>query len=273
MKELSAYLRRIRYTSSYEPNLETLRQLHRAHLLAIPYENLDIHLGRQLTLDLDPIYHKIVEQGRGGWCYEMNGLFAWALRELGFDVTLLGSTVGSAAEGGLDGDLDHLTLLVQLEQPWLADVGFGNAFIDPLPLQPGEAQQGWMAFRLEQEGEKWFLHNHTHGGAGYGFTLLPRQFAGFAPRCHALQTSPESGFVRNTVCHRHTSEAIVSLRGAVFRRYWRKGVLEEEITDRDHYRTVFRTIFGLDRSLADQLWPGVEERHQAWKVQLRQETK
>lgn len=104
--------------------------LHRSHLYAIPYENLDIHLGRKLTLDPDHIYHKIVEERRGGWCYEMNGLFSQALRQMGFDVTLLGSSVGSPAQGGVDGDLDHLILLVQVDkQPWLADVGFGKGLL------------------------------------------------------------------------------------------------------------------------------------------------
>lgn len=263
---LNAYLQRIHYAGPRHPTQETLRQLHRAHLLAIPYENLDIHLERPLTLDLDHIYRKIVEQGRGGWCYEMNGLLAWALREIGFDVTMLGSTVGSPAQGGADNDLDHLILLVQLDQPWLVDVGFGNAFLEPLPLVAGVHQQGGMTFRLEQDEEKWFFHNQSHGGEGYGFTLLPRQFHGFAPRCHYLQTSPESGFVRTTVCHRFVPAGIATLRGAVLKQVTLTGTDEEEITTGERYRTVLTTVFGLDDTLADALWRGVQERHQRWKA-------
>ncbi len=169
-------------------------------MMAIPYENLDIHLGRKLTLDPDHIYHKIVEERRGGWCYEMNGLFSQALRQIGFDVTLLGSSVGSPAQGGVEGDLDHLILLVQVDkQPWLADVGFGKGLLDPIPLQVGEIQQNYLHYRLEQEGENWYFHNQPEGGPGFGFTLLPRTYAGFASRCHELQTSPDSGFVRAPV--------------------------------------------------------------------------
>lgn len=262
---LKAYLKRIHYQGAATPNLATLRALHRAHLLAIPYENLDIHLGRRLLLDLDHIYHKIVEEHRGGWCYEMNGLFAWALRELGFEVMLLGSNVGAPAQGGVDNDLDHLILLVQLDQPWLADVGFGNAFIEPLPLADGAYQQGWMSFRLEQTDDKWFFQNQPHGGAGYGFTLLSRHYAGFAPRCHELQTSPESGFVRTTVCHRFTPEGIITLRGAVFKQCGPSGVQEEAINALARYREVISQNFGLDVSLADALWAGVQERHLLWK--------
>lgn len=268
MKNLTAYLQRIQYTGPHHPTPETLHQLHRAHLLAIPYENLDIHLGQRLTLDINHIYAKIVERGRGGWCYEMNGLFAWALQELGFDVAMLGSTVGAPAQGGVGNDLDHLILQVQLDQPWLVDVGFGNAFIEPLPLIPGDYQQGWMTFRLEQTADKWFFHNQPHGGAGYGFTVLPRPFAGFAPRCHELQTSPTSGFVRNTVCHRFTPTGVVTLRGAVLRWATADGVQEEEIDSLARYRTVLSTVFDLDSALADQLWAGVQERHQRWKAEV-----
>jgi N-hydroxyarylamine O-acetyltransferase len=264
--KLAAYLNRIHYTGSHQPTLATLRALHRAHLLAIPYENLDIHLGYTLTLDLYHIYHKIVEERRGGWCYEMNGLFAWALGELGFDVRLLGSSVGEPAQGGVDGDLDHLILQVRLDQPWLADVGFGNAFIEPLPLAAGAYQQGWMSFHLEQADDKWFFHNQPHGGAGYGFTLLSRPFTGFAPRCHELQTSPASGFVRTTVCHRFTAEGIVTLRGAIFKEVTAAGVSEEEIRTYERYCSVLSTVFGLEATLADALWSGVQERHQRWKA-------
>ena len=268
--KLQHYLDRIHYQASLQPTVETLRQLHRAHLLAIPYENLDIHLGRRLTLDSGHIYHKIVEQRRGGWCYEMNGLFAWVLRELGFDVTMLGSSVGAPARGGVDGDLDHLILLVQFEEPWLADVGFGNGLLEPIPLCEGTYQQGGFLFRLEQQGDTWFLHNHAQGGPGIGFTLLNREYAGFAPRCHELQTSPESGFVKSTVCHRYIpdssgSNAIVSLRGAVLKHYRAEGTSEEEIETLARYQEVFQTIFDLDGALADQLWEGVQKRHVEWK--------
>src|SRR4051812_15166720 len=91
--DVNAYLERIGYHGSHEPTLATLTAIHRAHLLTIPYENFDIHLGRTLSLDLEKTFDKIVRQHRGGWCYEMNGLLAGALHELGFDVTLLASGV------------------------------------------------------------------------------------------------------------------------------------------------------------------------------------
>ena len=85
MPNLNDYLERIHYRGSLEPTLDTLKALHRAHLMAVPYENLDLHLGRSLPLDQMRAVEKIVTQGRGGWCYEMNGVFAWVLREMGFE--------------------------------------------------------------------------------------------------------------------------------------------------------------------------------------------
>lgn len=86
---VSAYPQRLNYAGPLEPTAGTLRSLHRAHLLAVPFENLDIHLGRPIVLDEAAFFHKIVERQRGGFCYELNGLFAALLRQLGFDVTLL----------------------------------------------------------------------------------------------------------------------------------------------------------------------------------------
>jgi N-hydroxyarylamine O-acetyltransferase len=152
---IPAYLQRLHYTGLTVPTAETLRALHQAHLLAVPFENLDIHLGRTIALDEGAFYRKIVERRRGGFCYELNGLFAALLRRLGFDVTLLSARV-VGADGRFGPEFDHLTLLVQLEERWLADVGFGEGFREPLRLDdPGEQAQTHGAYRLSREGETW----------------------------------------------------------------------------------------------------------------------
>lgn len=261
---LESYLDRIGYRGPRAVDADTLCGLHRAHGSAIPYENLDIYLGRPLTLDLGHIYRKLVDERRGGWCYEMNGLFAWALAELGFDVRLLGSTVGEPAQGA-GRDLDHLVLLVQLDQPWLADVGFGNGLFEPIPLQPGSYRQRFLEYRLERDGDSWIFHNHRLSGHFYGFTLDPYAWADFAPRCHELQTSPTSHFVRLTVSHRFVAEGIASLRGAVLQRITASGADEEEITSFERYAAVLREVFGLDIPQAEELWPLVWQRHLRWK--------
>src|SRR5580765_5290818 len=134
MVDVPAYLARIRYTGLTTPTYETLRALHYAHLLAVPFENLDIALGRKIVLEEDAILHKIIHQRRGGFCYELNGAFAALLSALGFQTTLLSARVARDT-GGESPEFDHLALRVDLDQPWLVDVGFGESFLEPLRLQ------------------------------------------------------------------------------------------------------------------------------------------
>lgn len=199
---VETYLQRIGYNGDRTPNVGTLRDLHRAHLLAVPFENLDIHWGRPIVLDEKSLYEKIVLRRRGGFCYEANGLFAALLRELGFNVTLLSARV---MDGGSPGpEFDHLTLLVQLEERWLADVGFGDSFREPLRLDdPSEQRQAHGAYRLTRDSEQWTLLARSTGNEWapqYVFTLRPYQLADFAGMCHYHQTSPESHFTQKRVC-------------------------------------------------------------------------
>jgi N-hydroxyarylamine O-acetyltransferase len=265
---IRAYLDRIGYAGAPAATLQTLMALHEAHLLAIPYENLDIHLGCPLTLDTAAMYDKMVPGRRGGWCYEMNGLFAWALGELGFEVTLLASAVNRAVHG--DGaERNHLILRVDLKQAYLVDVGFGNGFRYPLPLKPGLYRQSWQEFELRQQGDRWHLLDHATGGPGYDFTLEPRQMADFAEQCQRQQTSPNSGFVRATVCHRFTAEGFVSLRGLVLRGFDQAGMREQTITGEADYHRTLRDTFGLDLPDGEMatLWQVAQEKHAAFLAQ------
>jgi N-hydroxyarylamine O-acetyltransferase len=265
---VDGYLSRIGYTAGREPTPKTLVDLHRTHLTAIPYENLDIHLGGYLGLDLPGIFDKIVLQRRGGWCFEMNGLFAWVLRELGFHVTLLSSAVNREALGER-AEHNHLILLVQLERPYLVDVGFGNGFLYPLPLTAGHYQQGYLSYTLSDMGTHWHFTNHAYGGPGYDFTLQPQQLTDFTDKCHELQTSPESGFVRVTVAHRFTDAGIISLRGAVLRTVTEAGVHDETLVDETSYRRVLEQQFDLRLSEGEisRLWQIVWRKHQEFVQQ------
>ncbi|MGH9576814.1 MAG: arylamine N-acetyltransferase family protein, partial [Terriglobales bacterium] len=139
--DTSAYLARIGVSTPLSPDPQSLSKLHLAHLMTVPFENLDIHLGREIALDEKLFFDKVVRRRRGGFCYELNGLFAALLRQLGFRVTLLSAQV-ARAEGGFGPEYDHLTLLVEFpgHQPRrLADVGFGDSFREPLLFdEPGE---------------------------------------------------------------------------------------------------------------------------------------
>src|SRR5262245_13661791 len=129
--DVTAYLKRINYNRSLAPSAETLRQLQLTHLRTVPFENLSIHAHEPIVLDDEALFDKIVGRRRGGFCYEVNGLFAALLRALGFDVTMLSAEVANDS-GDFTQPFDHMTLLIKLEQRWLADVGFGDSFLEPL---------------------------------------------------------------------------------------------------------------------------------------------
>lgn len=211
---ISGYLHRIGYTGSREPTAETLRNLHRAHMLSVPFENLDISLGRKIVCEEESFLRKIVEQRRGGFCYELNGAFAALLRELGFKVTLLSARV-PRDDGSSSPEFDHLALRVDLEEPWLADVGFGDLFKEPLRLRiEGEQEQDGRKFRMvEQDGRLQFDRTETDGRwkRQYSFTLVPRHLDEFAPMCHHHQTSPESPFTRKKVCSMATPDGRITI--------------------------------------------------------------
>ncbi|MBW4516702.1 MAG: arylamine N-acetyltransferase [Timaviella obliquedivisa GSE-PSE-MK23-08B] len=207
--DISAYLQRIGYGGSIEPTVQTLGALQRAHLLTVPFENLDIHLGKPLNLDSDALFTKIVEQQRGGFCYELNGLLAEVLLQLGFEVSLLSAQV-ARKQGGFGENFDHLVLLVHLEEDWLVDVGFGESFPEPLSLSQEGACGG---YRLSHDGQYWLVQalKTDHWQTQFRFTPDPHQFSEFHRMCVYHQTSPESKFTQRRLCSRATLEGRITL--------------------------------------------------------------
>ena len=214
--DVRAYLDRVGYNGPLTPTVDTLRALHRQHMLTVPFENLDIGLGRKIVLDPERFAEKVVSHHRGGFCYELNGAFATLLTAVGFRVTLLSARVANE-EGIASKEFDHLTLRIDLEDPWLADVGFGENFLEPLALIGHIEQQDPVGtFRFIQASERWRLEVRQLDGSWrlqYNFSLRPRQLSEFAGMCHYHQTSPDSHFTRNWVCSLATPNGRVTLSG------------------------------------------------------------
>jgi len=219
----NAYLERINYSGSLAPTAESLRALHLAHLVTVPFENLDIHLGNPIHIDQGGFYEKIVNRGRGGFCYELNGLFAWLLKELGFEVTLLSARVGDG-KGGFSPEFDHLALRVTCPAdpalaavPWLADVGFGECFKTPLRLDHlnhVQDQAGPYVYRIDQKAAYlglWEKRDGAEWQEQYRFTLKPRRLEEFHAMCQYHQTSPTSHFTRKRICSRVTANGRITL--------------------------------------------------------------
>jgi N-hydroxyarylamine O-acetyltransferase len=244
-----AYLERINYHGSLEPTSEALRDLQLAHLLAVPFENLSIHANQPILLDDEALFTKIVDHRRGGFCYELNGLFAALLRALGFNVAMLSASVANP-EGGFGPHFDHMTLMVTLEQPWLVDVGFGDSFREPLRLdEPGEQIQGRRAYRILPDDTHLILLQRDEGDgwkAQYRFTLHPYQYSDYAEMCRYHQTSPQSHFTQQRLCSMATPEGRMTLTGMRFITTSEKREREERILmSQEEYAEILREHFGI----------------------------
>lgn len=187
---IAHYLERIAAASN------ELVALHEAHLLRVPFENLSIHFGEKIELRTDLLFEKIVSRKRGGFCYELNGLFAELLEALGHRVERLAARVYKA-DGTLGIPFDHLCLRVDGEL--LCDVGFGDCFVRPLRLEAGEQHDGRTAFRIE-DGTLHMLERSGKWEPQYRFEETPYALSDFADACHYHQTSPDSPFTRKRVC-------------------------------------------------------------------------
>lgn len=253
MFPVADYLSRINYAGPTTPTADTLRALHRVHLFAVPFENLDISMGRKIVVNEDAIVLKVVERRRGGFCYELNGAFAALLRALGFRVTLLSARV-AREKGGEGPEFDHLTLRVDLgpddRDSWLADVGFGDSFLEPLRLETEIEQQDPVGkFRLAQIGERLQLEKLSPDGLWkrqYNFSLEPRRLEDFAGMCNYHQTSPDSHFTQNRICTRATPEGRITLSGLKLIRT-RHGRREEiMVTSEADRAAALHEYFGID---------------------------
>ncbi len=269
--DIGPYLRRIAYAGSVEPSLETLRALHYAHLLAVPFENLDIHWGIPIVLDEARLFDKIVNRRRGGFCFELNGLFAALLRELGFRVSLLSGRV-PIAENQTGPEFDHLTLRVELDISWLADVGFGESFIEPLPLLPNAQQlQRWAYYAIDEHDGRWRVLRYAPEPGTvsapastapewrmlYDLTMTPRTLRDFEPMCQHHQTSPESHFTRRRIVSRLTPTGRITLTDN--RLVLTEGTQKTEFTlaDAASYEGALRKHFGIESVPVSSVGMGV----------------
>jgi arylamine N-acetyltransferase len=261
---LDDYLARIGYRGPIEPTFGVLRDVHRCHLTAISYENLDVILEVPVDRDIARIFEKLVHDRRGGWCYEMNGLLDWALREIGFAVTRIAGGVMRAERGDLALG-NHLVLKVDLDgEPWLADVGLGDGIFEPVPLEEGPFTQYGRDYRLEQlsPGE-WRYHNRARGmPPSFDFFDRPADEHLLSLTCTALQEDPESMFRQNLVCQRMAVDGGVMLLGRVLT--WHAPTRPRRLLQsKAELRRVLTDTFAIQVPDLDGLWERVVARHAA----------
>lgn len=249
--DLRAYCERIGYDGPLEPTVETLTKLHQAHRLTVPYENLDITLRRPLTHTPEALFEKIVGRRRGGWCHELNRLFAYVLEQIGVRLTYHNARVWQTY-GGVSPDFSHLVLVAHLDERWIADVGFGaRGPLDPLRLDTEEAQLSagdWYRVGPDPEdvgrrmvawrpagGEDW-LNMYSMG-------MAPRPLADFDGRC-AEQQGEENWWGRR-VASIATREGRLSLNHDRLI-VTRSGAREERVLTEEELPEVLRGSFGIE---------------------------
>jgi N-hydroxyarylamine O-acetyltransferase len=252
------YLDRLGVKPGARPDVSFLKELHAAHLRAIPFENLSNHLGEAISLDPDALTDKILGRGRGGFCYELNGLFALLLEQLGYEVELLGARV--AGEAGFGPPLDHLVLRVGAsgaglragsdpgrgDRLWLVDIGFGLNSLHPLAWEIGAEQQDpGGRFRLEMtECGEWDLYRD--GAVQYRIEPNRRVLPDFAAMCWYHQNSPDSHFTKSLVCSRLTDQGRVTLSGRRLITYIGDRRQQLEVEDDQQLFATYRARFGIE---------------------------
>jgi N-hydroxyarylamine O-acetyltransferase len=259
--ELARYLERIGHGWHVRPKLPTLRSLHRAHVTAIPFENLDVQLGEVPSLKPDAIFDKLVERRRGGWCYEMNGLFGAALEAIGFDVTRV--SCGVMRQDGGDARMGtHLALLVECDGPWLCDVGFGGSLLEPLPLAAGERKDDIYTITLGETGDAHWRYTETaETPFSYDFRAAPADERLLAAKRDWQATDPTSNFTLNLVAHRRLADRHLLLRGRVLTDRGPAGTTTHTLADADEFVSTLVQRIGVDEPRAREAWPRIAARH------------
>lgn len=253
--ELAAYLARIGFAGEARADLETLTAIHRAHVESIAWECIDCFLGRPTNRDPRAAFDKIVTGGRGGWCYEMNGLFGWMLEAIGFSVTRLAAGVMRERLGD-DAVGNHLLLIVHLDRDYLADVGLGSGLVEPIPFAAGDYVQRHATFGLSPiEGGWWRFHNQP-GVLPPSFDFSPdvRDEALLEGACQWLQADPGSPFRQNVVIQHYGPNGLDSLVGPALMHIDADGTDRREIADQADYAAALRDRFGLDPADAAAIW-------------------
>jgi N-hydroxyarylamine O-acetyltransferase len=215
--DLDAYLARIGHNRELDPSASTLTALHRAHLAAVPFENLDIVLGRGIAVDFASVQDKLVRRRRGGYCFEHGILFAAALERLGYSVDRLLARVGGDEQRPRP--RSHMTLRVRANAgQWLADVGFGDGLLEPLPWDDTRAahrQGGWTYQLVSAGGSSWQLRERLgqEWTVRYRFTEEPQHASDVTVANHFTSTHPSSRFVGQVVVVRKDADAARRLVG------------------------------------------------------------
>jgi N-hydroxyarylamine O-acetyltransferase len=257
------YLRRIGAATPVRPDLASLGDLMRAHLEHVPFENLEVQLGRAPPGAVQDIFDKVVRRGRGGWCYEVNTLFGALLTDLGYSVTRLRADVRRGGDLA-DRPGNHLCLRVDLDRPYLVDVGFGGSITAPLAIEPATIVDGPYSVHLAHvAGDRWTFDETVGDGApfGFDFTPGPADESLLAAMRSSLAIEDWSPFVQNLVIQLRRGDTHWTLRGRVLTQLTSIGKTTRLLGSADEMAAVGRDIFSMELPEIDRLWHRAADRH------------
>jgi N-hydroxyarylamine O-acetyltransferase len=247
--DISKYFQKINFTDNPGSDLATLKKLHLHHMLNVPFENLDIHLKRKIILEPELLYKKIVENNRGGFCYEMNGLFYEVLNAIGFKAKMISARVYDEPEPGPE--FDHMAIIVDLDgEGWLCDVGFGDSFLEPLKFEPElEQRQYGRIYKIEKlDGGNFKAVLSADGrkfGDMYRFSLIPRGLKEYQNMCNYHQSSPQSHFTQKRFCSLARTNGRITLSGMKLIET-KGGVKKEtELENDEEFDLKLKELFGI----------------------------
>lgn len=251
--DISAYLERINYKEPVDVSFDTLRRLHTAHVFNIPFENLDIHLDREISLEPDVLFNKIVLNKRGGYCFELNGFFALVLQEIGFDVRyLMARVMNSSNPYTAIRPKSHQLLLVSIDdRQWIADVGFGgNGLIAPLLLEEGLVEQQFSEkFRLAIDKTYGYLLQceiQNEWQSLYAFTLEPYLPVDYIAVNYYCSTSPDSIFTQKRICSKPTTKGRILLVDMELKIRNNGKTERAKVRNMGEYTAMLKHHFGID---------------------------
>lgn len=253
--QLDAYLTRIGIARPIALDLHGLMKLQRAHLTGFTWEAIDAFMGWPSSMVPADNFTKMVEGRRGGWCFEMSGLFGAALNALGFQVTRLCGCVDRPKLGDIAIG-NHLTLRVDLDRPYLAEVGAADTLIAPVPLAPGPISQRGFNFAIKPTDDGWLrLYNHALGIAQtIDFKPDHSDEAAMATMKDWLLQDPSSPFTNALAVFRHTTDGYVGLQNDCLRQVTATDIHAQRVTSADHLADIFETVFDLHVPQIDRVW-------------------
>ncbi len=246
---IDTYIKRIKYTGDLNPTLKVLKNLQKAHLFTVPFENLDIISGTPIKLDIEKLFDKIVLNNRGGFCYELNGLFYELLKTIGFEVKMVSARVFDKKKG-FGAEFDHMAIITRINEiDYLTDVGFGEFAFTPLKIELNTIQKDKRGlFKIEEYDSNYLLvskKDNDNWFQEYIFSLQARELNEYEEMCTYHQTSPDSHFTWKRICSLPTDKGRITVTGNTIKITLQENHTEKHIENEIEFNKYLKKYYNI----------------------------